>query len=225
MTMGSWFNDYIFLPLSVTKPLLKLSKSARSKNNRFMKGLGKRIPVYTATTVTWFATGLWHGAAWNFIVWGMLNCLVILVSQELEPLYRRFRNRFPRLVASYPYHCFEATRTFLLMGLIRSLDCYRNVGMTFSKWGSMFTKFNWHEVFGGGIQELGLKAVDYIIIAAAIVIVFTVSKLSEKRDLRQALVGKTALSWTLAGAMLIVVLLLGAYGMGYDASQFIYNQF
>ena len=225
MTMGSWFNDYIFLPLSVSKPLLKLSKSIRSRNNRFMKGLGKRVPVYTATIVTWLATGIWHGAAWNFVVWGMLNCLVILVSQECEPLYRRFRNKFPRLVASYPYHCFEATRTFLLMGLIRSLDCYRNVGVTFSMWGTMFTKFNWNEVFGGGIQELGLKAVDYVIIAVAVVIVFIVSKLGQKRDLRQALVGKTALSWTLAGVMIIVVILFGAYGMGYDASQFIYNQF
>ena len=52
ITMGSWFNDYIFLPLSVTKPLLKLSKSIRSKKSKFMKGLGKRIPVYTATIVT-----------------------------------------------------------------------------------------------------------------------------------------------------------------------------
>lgn len=225
MTMGSWFNDYIFLPLSVSKPLLKLSKSVRSKDNCFMKGLGKRIPVYTATIVTWLATGIWHGAAWNFVVWGMLNCLVILVSQECEPLYRRFRNKFPRLVASYPYHCFEATRTFLLMGLIRSLDCYRNVGVTFSMWGTMFTKFNWNEVFGGGIQELGLKAVDYVIIAVAVVIVFTVSKLGQKRDLRQALIGKTALSWTLTGVIIILIVLFGAYGMGYDASQFIYNQF
>lgn len=225
ITMGSWFNDYIFLPLSVTKPLLKLSKSIRSKKSAFMKGLGKRIPVYTATIVTWFLTGLWHGAAWNFIVWGMLNCLVILVSQECEPLYRRFRAKFPRLVASYPYHCFEATRTFLLMGLIRSLDCYRNVGVTFTMWGSMFTKFNIGEVMNGGIWSLGLKAVDYVIIAIAVIIIFIVSKLGQKRDIRQALVGKTALSWTLAGVMLIVVLLFGAYGMGYDASQFIYNQF
>lgn len=225
MTMGSWFNDYIFLPLSVSKPLLKLSKSIRSRNNRFMKGLGKRVPVYTATIVTWLATGIWHGAAWNFVVWGMLNCLVILVSQECEPLYRRFRGRFPRLVASYPYHCFEATRTFLLMGLIRSLDCYRNVGVTFSMWGTMFTKFNLGEVLNGGMLSLGLKVVDYVIIAVAVVIVFIVSKLGQKRDLRQALVGKTALSWTLAGVMIIVIILFGAYGMGYDASQFIYNQF
>jgi hypothetical protein len=89
----------------------------------------------------------------------------------------------------------------------------------------MFTRFNWGEVFSGGISELGLKAVDYVIIAIAIVIVFIVSKLGQRRDLRQALVGKTALSWTLAGVMLVIILLFGAYGMGYDASQFIYNQF
>ena len=225
MTMGSWFNDYIFLPLSVTKPLLKLSKSARSKKSKFMKGLGKRIPVYTATIVTWFTTGLWHGAAWNFIVWGMLNCLVILVSQEFEPLYRRVRGRFPKLVSSYPYHCFEATRTFLLMGLIRTLDCYRDVGTTFSKWGSMFTNFNWDEVLGNGLMNLGLSAADFVIIIVAVSVVAIVSKLTQMVDLREKLVDKTALSWLLAGTLLLAILLLGAYSIGYDASQFIYNQF
>ena len=225
MTMGSWFNDYIFIPLSVTKPLLKISKKAREKNSKLMKGLGKRISVYTATTVTWFTTGLWHGAAWNFIVWGLLNCLVILVSQELEPLYRRFRGRFPKLVASYPYHCFEATRTFLLMGLIRTLDCYRDVGTTFSKWGTMFTKFNWNEIFGGGILDLGLNITDFVIIAIAVITVAIFSKLGQRRNIREELVDKTALSWILAGVFLFVVILFGAYSIGYDASQFIYNQF
>ena len=225
MTMGNWFNDYIFMPLSVSKPLLKLSKNTRSKNNRFMKGLGKRIPVYTATIVTWFTTGLWHGAAWNFIVWGMLNCLVILVSQECEPLYRRFRTRFPKLVVSYPYHCFAVTRTFLLMGLIRSLDCYRNVSLTFSAWGSMFTKFNWGEVFGGGLLKLGLDTVDYIVIAISVLIIFVVSKLGQKRDLRQALLGKTVLSWTLACVILMAVLLFGAYGIDFATIPSLYGQF
>ena len=225
MTMGSWFNDYIFLPLSVTKPLLKLSKAVRSKDSRFMKGLGKRIPVYIATTVTWLATGIWHGAAWNFVVWGLLNCLVILISQELEPLYRRFRNKFPKLVSSYPYHCFEATRTFLLMGLIRTLDCYRNVGVTFAKWWSMLTTFNWGELFVAREAFLGLKAADYIIVAVGVLIIFLVSKLGAKRDLRQALIGKTFLSWGLAFALLMVILLFGAYGINFGAIPSIYGQF
>ena len=226
MTMGSWFNDYIFLPLSVTKPLLKLSKSVRSKNNRFMKGLGKRIPVYIATIVTWLATGIWHGAAWNFVVWGLLNCLVILVSQELEPLYRLFRNKFPKLVSSYPYHCFEAIRTFLLMGLIRTLDCYRNVGVTFAKWGSMLTTFNWGKIFifNEG-RFLGLKIEDYVIVAVCVMIVFLVSKLGQKRDLRQALIGKPFLSWTFAFGILMIVLFFGAYGVDFGALPSIYSEF
>ena len=227
MTMGNWFNDYIFMPLSVSKPLLKLSKKTRSKNNRFMKGLGKRIPVYVATTVTWFTTGLWHGAAWNFIVWGLLNCLVILVSQEFEPLYRRFRTRFPKLTVSYPYYCFSVARTFLLMGLIRSLDCYRNVSVTFSAWGSMFTKFNWGEAFSNFWSEeiLGLSVADYVIIAAAVLLVFVVQRLGQKRDLRQALVGKPVISSTFAGLLIMIVLLFGSYGLDVATIPSIYGQF
>ena len=185
--------------------------------------VGKRLPVYLATAVTWFLTGLWHGAAWNFIVWGMLNCLVILVSQELEPLYRRFHDKFPRLTASYGYHCFEATRTFLLMGLIRSLDCYANVGLTFRMWGSMFKLSNLSECFSGQIFDLGLEIKDYAVLAVAVIAVAVVAKLSQNRDLREWLWGKTALSWTLSGAILIAIILFGAYGIGYDASQFIYT--
>ena len=222
ITMGSWFTDYIFYPLSVSRPMMKLSKSCRARLGNM---LGKRVPVYLATSITWFLTGLWHGAAWNFIVWGMLNCLVILVSQELEPLYRRFRGRFPKLTASYGYHCFAATRTFLLMGLIRSLDCYANVGLTFRMWGSMLTTFNAGEALSKGVLGLGLDLKDYVIIAVAVIIVAVVAKLTEKRDIREWLYGKTALSWTLSGILILAILLFGAYGIGYDASQFIYTQF
>jgi D-alanyl-lipoteichoic acid acyltransferase DltB (MBOAT superfamily) len=206
--------------MSVTKPMMKLSKWSRA---HLGNAVGKRLPVYLATAVTWFLTGLWHGAAWNFIVWGMLNCLVILVSQELEPLYRRFRAKFPKLTESGAYHCFEATRTFLLMGLIRSLDCYANVGLTFRMWGSMFTKFNIRDCFGGQIFDLGLELKDYIILAVAVTLVAIVAKFSQKRDLREWLYGKTALSWALSGAILVAILLFGAYSIGYDASQFIYT--
>ena len=220
ITMGSWFTDYVFYPMSVTKPMMKLSKWSRA---HLGNAIGKRLPVYLATVVTWFLTGLWHGAAWNFIVWGLLNCLVILVSQELEPLYRRFREKFPKLTASYGYHCFEATRTFLLMGLIRSLDCYGNVGLTFKLWGSIFTKMNFSKCFSGQIFELGLDIRDYVILAVAIVIVAVVAKLSQNIDLREWLYGKTVLSWALSSVLLVLILLFGAYGIGYDASQFIYT--
>ena len=222
ITMGSWFTDYVFYPLSVSRPMLAISKKSRAI---FGKNIGKRIPVYLATAITWFLTGVWHGAGWNFIVWGMLNCLVILVSQELEPLYAKFRARFPRLTASGAYGAFMAIRTFLLMGLIRSLDCYRNVGLTFRLWGSMFTDFNIGEIFGGGLEKLGLKLSDCIIILAGCLVVYIVSKCGKQKSVRERLYERPLLSACLFGALFIAVILFGAYSVGYDASQFIYNQF
>ena len=221
ITMGTWFTDYVFYPVSVCKPMMKLSKLSRAKlGNK----IGKRVPVYLATVLTWFLTGLWHGAAWNFVVWGLLNCAVILVSQELEPLYARFRKRFPRLTSSAPYGKFEAVRTFLLMGLIRSLDCYRDVGTTFYMWGTMFTKWNW-ATLPEGLLTLGLGVSDFIILALSCTVLAVVSKLSEKRSVRERLYDRPVLSWIACGALFIAIIMLGAYSIGYDASQFIYNQF
>ena len=82
--------DYIFYPISVSEPMRKLSKAARKKFPNF----GKRVPVYVASILTWLATGIWHGFSPNFAVWGMLNCFVIVVSEELAPLYQKFHDRF-----------------------------------------------------------------------------------------------------------------------------------
>ena len=223
ITMGSWFTDYIFYPLSVTKTMQKVSKNSRKF---FGNAIGKRIPVYIATIVTWYLTGLWHGAGWNFIVWGLLNCLVILVSQELEPLYKKFRAKFPRLVASRGYGCFMIVRTFLLMGLIRSLDCYRDVTTTFYKWGTMLTTFNFGEV-AKGLGKIGLTTDNIIIITAGIAVLSLVNLLNLRCSdkLRERLVGREWISYMLFALVLVATLLFGAYGIGYDASQFIYNQF
>ena len=220
ITMGSWFTDYVFYPLSVCRPMMKLSKFSRK---HFGNKIGKRIPVYLATIVTWFLTGLWHGAAWNFIVWGLLNCLVILVSQELEPLYAGFRKRFPRLTSSSAYGSFMAIRTFLIMGLIRSLDCYRDVGLTFRLWGSMFTEMNWGSVLSN-IGDLGLALADYIILAVGIAVIFVVSKVSAKGSVREKLYPHPLFSWVLCGALFLCIILFGAYSIGYDATQFIYGE-
>ena len=52
------------------KPMLKLSKFSR---NKFGDVIGKRVPVYLSSFVVWFTTGIWHGASWNFIVWGPVS--------------------------------------------------------------------------------------------------------------------------------------------------------
>ena len=222
ITMGAWFTDYVFYPLSVSMSMQKLSKWSRKTLG---EKIGKRVPVYLATVVTWFLTGLWHGAGLNFIVWGLLNCLVILVSQELQPLYHRFGARFPRLVASKPWEKWQMLRTFLLMGLIRSLDCYRDVPLTFRLWGSMLTTMNWGEIFHGGLTSFGLSVADWGVILCGVLLTWQVSRLGKDKPVRERLAERPVLLCAALCALTVVILLFGAYGIGYDASQFIYNQF
>ena len=222
ITMGSWFTDYVFYPLSVCRSMQRFSKWSRAKLGQ---AVGKRLPVYLATAVTWFLTGLWHGAGWNFIVWGMLNCLLILVSQEMQPLWLKWHRAAPRLVASRGWGIFQATRTFLLMGLIRSLDCYRKVGLTFRLWWSMLTEFRLGELLNDGWKKLGLDGGDWLVLAVGIFVMFVASQLGKKEPIRHRLARRPVMLCGVLMLGVIVILIFGTYGIGYDAGDFIYVQF
>ena len=221
ITLGEWMKSYIFYPISVSQPMLKLSKSAREKLGNF----GKRLPVYVASVATWFVTGIWHGLTPNFVLWGMMNCFVIVVSEELVPLYDRFHNRF-HLKEKRWYGIFEMVRMFVLMNLIRIVDLFPQVGTYFSKMGSLVTTFNFHIFYDGTLMKLGLNGLDYGILFGGILLMFAVSLYQEKKgSVRDLLWDKPALRYTLIIVMLVAVLLMGSYGIGYNASSFIYNQF
>ncbi len=222
ITLGEWMKSYIFYSISVSQPMLKLSKSARNKFGNF----GKRLPVYVASIATWCVTGIWHGITPNFILWGMLNCFVIVVSEELAPLYEKFHNRFLGLKEKALYGAFEMLRMFILMNLIRIVDLFPDVGMYFARMGSLVTTFNFHILWDGTMMNLGLTGLDYGILLFGIILMFTVSVIQEKKgSVREILWTKPILRYALVFVLFVIVLLMGSYGIGYNASNFIYNQF
>ena len=223
ITMGTWFRDYIFYPVSVSKPMLSISKKSRALLG---PELGKRVPVYLATLLTWFATGIWHGASWNFIVWGLLNGVVIIISQECSPLYHRFHERFPKVGATFGWRLFQVVRTFWLMSALRSLDCYRDVPLTFSMVGTIFTRFSLTPLWDGSLLELGLGVGDWIVAGLGCLLMLGVSLRQRRGSVREQLErAPEAARYAVAFGLTFAVLVFGAYGVGYDASQFIYNQF
>ena len=222
ITMGTWFTDYIFYPISVCKPMLKLSKWSRE---HLGPAVGKRVTVYLSSFAVWLTTGIWHGAAWNFIVWGLANWVVIMVSQELEPLYEKF-HQF-RIYRTAIYDVFQIIRTILLMSAIRMFDCYRDVPLTFKMVGSMFTEGNWNVLFNGSLLNIGLSVADYAVLGVGLLIVFSVSlfKYRKNTSVRDGLYKHATLFYGVMALLILTILIFGAYGIGFDSSQFIYNQF
>ena len=66
MSLGSWFRDYVYIPLG---------------GNRVSKGRW----VFNILVV-WMLTGLWHGASWNFVLWGLLFAVVLLLEKWIPAL-------------------------------------------------------------------------------------------------------------------------------------------
>ena len=62
MTMGGWFRDYVYIPLGGSRV-----------------GPWKR---YRNILIVWMLTGLWHGAAWNFVVWGLCYGVLLMIEKR-----------------------------------------------------------------------------------------------------------------------------------------------
>lgn len=223
ISMGTWFRDYIFYPMSISKSMGRITKWSRK---HWGKGAAKRVPVYIATMVTWLATGIWHGAAWHFVVWGLMNGVVILVSQEFDPLYEKFHNRFPGIESRGGWKAFQIIRTFFLMGSLRMFDCYQDVPLTFRMFFEMFSHFNIKALTISEFTDLGLSVQSYIIVAAGTVLMFIASLMGRKTSVRERLASEPYAVRALGvSALFVAIILFGSYGVGYDAAQFIYNQF
>ena len=222
ISMGTWFTDYVFYPVTVSKPMLRLSKWSRRKLG---DAFGKRVPIYLSSFIVWFTTGLWHGASWNFIAWGLANWVVIMASQELDPLYNRFHKRF-QIKERVLFKTFQVVRTILIMSLIRTFDCYRDVPLTFKMWGSMVAEGNWRILWDGSLLGLGLGVADYVILLLGLLLLVGVSLKQRSGAVRTDIARKPYwVKFAVWYGLFLIVLIFGAYGIGYDVSQFIYNQF
>ena len=116
ITLGRWFRDYLFYPISIGKHMQSLGKRVRS---RFGPRLAKLTISFCSLFWVWSATGLWHGANWTFLIWGWLNMLIIFVSQILDPQYEKIRNFFHISLQNRLWRFCRILRTFCIISFLR----------------------------------------------------------------------------------------------------------
>ena len=106
MSLGTWFRDYVYIPLG---------------GNRVSK-----IKWFRNIFVVWFLTGFWHGAAWNFIVWG-LYFAVLLVLEKLW--LKKYLDKSK--VLSHVYVMFLVVISFVIFKAADMGDAVRYIGAMF----------------------------------------------------------------------------------------------
>ncbi len=154
---------------------------------------GDRIPkLIFATLATFFVSGVWHGAGWNFIFWGLINGIFVCVA-NIMMLYRL---RLPSVIA-YP-------ATFIGSALVRVMFDSPSVTAAISIYKKLFS-------LGGGISELSSSFLNFasdnaevlILLIAGALICFCLpnsNEISERRELsaRHAVLASVLFALSLA---------------------------
>lgn len=115
ITMGTWFKKYIYFPIAMSTWSRKLGKKTAVLGKHF----SETLPATIALLVTWAATGLWHGANWAYVTWGLVNGLFLIFSLWLEPIYGFMRKKLCIKDESVLWKLFQTVRTFILVSFIK----------------------------------------------------------------------------------------------------------
>lgn len=205
ISLSQWFTEYVYIPLGGSR-----------------KGRAKQ---YLFTTITFFLSGLWHGAEWSFVIWGLLQAVYL----NLERAFHRSKEP-PK---SPPLHLLAVLTTFALSCF--SLIFFRatNIGdalyvVRHALWGigdpALYCKALLANLTGLEAMNLGVRHAAFL--AGALGLLFLFDLADEKTD-AIAMVSRwpLAVRWGCYLGLVMIVLIFGVYGPGYDVRAFAYFQF
>ena len=91
ISLGTWFRDYVYIPLG----------GSRVSRKRWVFNI----------LVVWMLTGLWHGAAWNFVLWGLFYAVLLLIEKFAErftvnPPVNPDKKTAAKIIISCLRHCY-----------------------------------------------------------------------------------------------------------------------
>ena len=214
--------DYIFYPVSLSKWMGKFGKWSKKA---FGKKTGRVVPICVANIIVFLVVGIWHGAAWKYIAYGLYNGLIIAVSSLLAPLYQKGFEKFHINPKSGAWHVVQILRTFLLVNISWYFDMAVSLSAAFAMMKSTVTGFSLATLTDGSLMMLGLDKLDYMILAMGCLVVFLISFLKERGiQIRESLGRKPlVIRWAVYGMLVFGIPMFG-YVMT-TTGGFIYAQF
>lgn len=219
ITLGSWTRDYVFYPVSLSKPLVKLAKFAREHLDPYYASI---IPNAVAMLVVWLFTGIWHGADIKYVVYGLYYYALMLVGMLIVPITKKLLTKLKINAESKILSGLAIFRTLIFVNIGMLMFKCDTLSMTFSKLGAIFSGANVPK-----FAKLGLGLEEWIVLAVAVVILFTVEVIQTKGYGVRELISKRpiAVRWIIYIAFVMFIIIFGAYGSGYAAVDPIYAQF
>lgn len=208
ISLSTWFKDYLYIPLG---------------GNRCTKG-----KKYFNIMVVFLASGLWHGAAWNYVFWGGLHGVYQVLGDLLKPMKNKFYQKFRVNTSARSFRLGQIIVTFILVdfawiffrapSFTNAIDMMKNAILHIDPW----------TLFNGGIYSWGLNETEFWIAILSIILLMTLDtiKTVRKGSLRETFFRQSIpFRWIVYICAGCILFLFGIYGPQFTAQEFIYFQF
>ena len=206
ISLSTWLRDYLYIPLG---------------GNR--KGTARK---YLNIMIVFLVSGLWHGAGWTFVVWGLLHGLFQVIGYILKPVRDWCVNVFKVERNAFSHRVLKVLVTFLLVNFAWVFFRASSLGEAFLiiKNSLVFTPWM---LADGSLYKHGLDSADFFVAIVGLIIVVVTDLVNyngfviRERILKQGI----WIRYIIVIAAIISILVFGIWGPGYDSAAFIYQQF
>lgn len=205
ISLSGWFRDYLYIPLGGSK-----------------KGeLRRKINIM----IVFLTSGLWHGASWNYVVWGGLNGLFQIFGKTKKG--DRTRQTGGAGIKERLLKMCKTGVTFLLVDITWLFFRAENMTAAMEMLKSAVTVHNVQVLTNGELFLLGLNRWHFLFLLLLIFLLWIVDNCKYKGIDIFTVIEKqnVAVRYGIYLCLLCAVVFWGIYGVNYEASQFIYFQF
>lgn len=207
ISLTSWFRDYLYIPLG---------------GNR--KG---KLRKYFNVFFIFFVSGMWHGAAWNYIVWGAMNGIFMIIEEVTANARKQFRSRFLIDTNRFSYRLASRLITFMLVDFTWLFFRANSIREAFLMIKKCFDYLAPERIAGLAFVSMGMTTQTAVVLMAAILLLFLVDGMKYKGiDAIEFVFSQGAwFRYVIYAGLLLGILFFGVYGNLYEQTQFIYFQF
>lgn len=208
ISLSTWLRDYVYIPLG---------GSRCSKARKYLNLL-----------LTFLISGLWHGANWTYVVWGLIHGIYQIVEDATESVRQKLVLKLHIMTNNFSYRFGQILVTFVLTDFAWIFFRANHLSDACRMIGRIVTRWNPWVLFDGSVYNLGLNITEVHILLVALIVLFLVDLVRYKKQVTLDTFLSTQNLWfrfAVIFGLLFFILIYGEYGPGFSAKQFIYFQF
>lgn len=208
ISLSTWFRDYLYIPLG---------------GNRCSKPR-----KYFNVMVTMAVSGLWHGADWNYVAWGMLHGAYQVIGDVTSGWRTRLYDVLHAKKESVSFQLAQVVSTFILADVAWIFFRAPSLSHALRFCKRLVTKWDPWNLFNGEIYTLGLDRPEFNILIVSLVVLFLADliRYRKKQEITVFLQEQCIwFRWGVIIALITATLVFGVYGFQFESTQFIYFNF